>query len=435
MSSLNNKGNFDNKKKNKITTINLDITSSSSSSSSRNSRLMKSKEKNCDNNKNESISPVKIKQLFSNSDTDNGKDKNDEEDLTYNFNKALNKKQFMGEKGQMLFKLQNTYGNDSRFKIDSKFKNDINYNKLPSDLKDTKKTELFNYQEIDKEAQDEDIEIEKKKNMSILAELLPNSAFLEHKSLNKPINKLIIKRYDPNLKLGNASVDAIKVDKKKKKEKEKNLVKLEKGVQIFNEKNDMELYNKYNDIDKMKKRAKEKIYNDVINKINDEMNQEIIVNYDSWKKGIMEKRDNNFSLFGDNNNKNNANVNNSENKNTFSLFGDNNKDEGDKNNKKDVTNDDVNKIINNSPKKENNEINDKEMLRKKKKREKQKMKRKEKERIKKEKIKEKREKLKKKMENINKEYEDYLIKEFGEEKANNHLRYIEMIHNFKKNKK
>ena len=312
MSSLKDKGNFDKKKKNKITTINLDITSSSFSSLKSNSPIIKAKEKINDINENDRISPVKIKQIFSDSDIDdvtNKKDKEEDEDLAYNFNKALNKKQFIGEKGQMLFKLQNTYGNDERFKLDSKFKNDINYHKLPSDLKDTKKLEFFNYEDIDKEAQDEDIEIEKKKNMSILAQILPNSAFLEHKSLNKPINKLIIKRFDPKLKLGNASVDAIKVEKKKKKEKEKNLIKLEKGVQIFNEKNDMELYNKYNDIDKMKKREKEKLYNDAINKINDEMNQEIVVNYDSWKKGILEKRENNFFLFGDNSNKNNSNDN------------------------------------------------------------------------------------------------------------------------------
>ena len=57
--------------------------------------------------------------------------------------------------------------------------------------------------------------------MSILAELLPNLAFLEHKSLYKPTNELIIKRFDPKLKLGNASVDAIKVEKKRKKKKKK----------------------------------------------------------------------------------------------------------------------------------------------------------------------------------------------------------------------
>ena len=407
--------NFDKKfKKRKITTINLNITSSSSSNSSKKS------------------SPRKIKQLFSDSENDESfenKNINKEDDLTLGFEKALNKKQFQGEKGKILLKLQNSYLNDPRFKIDSKFKDDVNYKKLPSDIKESSNTkkDLFDYEDKEIEADDEDIELEKKKNMAILAQILPNSAFLEHKSVDKPINKLIIKRFDPELQLGNAGVDVIKNDKKEKKDNKENkgLIKLEKGVKILDDRNDIELINKYykygeTDINKMKKREKEKLISDTINRINDEMNQEIKVNYDMWKKGIQEKNDNTFSLFG--NPINNPNNLNNETKN-----------DDDSNNN--IIKEKEQNIDNNDDKKV---LDEKEILRKKKKREKQKMKKKEKQRIKKEKEKLKKEKIEKKMEEKNEQYKNELIQEFGEEKTKKYINYINMIKehtNPNKNKK
>ena len=407
--------NFDKKfKKRKITTINLNITSSSSSNSSKKS------------------SPRKIKQLFSDSENNESlenKNINKEDDLTFGFEKALNKKQFQGEKGKILLKLQNSYLNDPRFKIDSKFKDDVNYKKLPSDIKESSNTkkDLFDYEDKEIEADDEDIELEKKKNMAILAQILPNSAFLEHKSVDKPINKLIIKRFDPELQLGNAGVEVIKNDKKDKKENKENkgLIKLEKGVKILDDRNDIELINKYykygeTDINKMKKKEKEKLISDTINRINDEMNQEIKVNYDMWKKGIQEKNDNTFSLFGNP-------INNSNNLNNETKDDDDNSNNIIKEKEQNIDNNDDKKVL-----------DEKEILRKKKKREKQKMKKKEKQRLKKEKLKLKKEKLEKKIEEQNEQYKNELIQEFGEEKTKKYINYINMIKehtNQKKNKK
>ena len=57
-------------------------------------------------------------------------------------------------------------------------------------------------------------------------------------------------------------------------------------------------------------------------------------------------------------------------------------------------------------------------------------KKKEKERIKKEKMKKQKEKMKKKLEIQNEEYKNELIKEFGEEKTNKYLGYIDMIKDY-----
>lgn len=69
-------------------------------------------------------------------------DENNSEDLESNFNKALKKKEFLGNKGKVLLDLQTSYGADSRFKIDKKFKDDINISKLPDSIKYAMNKEL-----------------------------------------------------------------------------------------------------------------------------------------------------------------------------------------------------------------------------------------------------------------------------------------------------
>ena len=49
----------------------------------------------------------------------------------------------------------------------------------------------------------------------------------------------------------------------------------------------------------MKKREKEKLLNKAINEINDNMNGEVIINYERWKNSIKDSKQESFNLFGD----------------------------------------------------------------------------------------------------------------------------------------
>ena len=328
-------------------------------------------------------------------------DSDDEENnnLTENFDKALKKKQFLGEKGKYLFNLQNTYLSDSRFKLDNKFKGDIDIKKLPSNLKNnTKKNNDYEYKDNNIIADDEDIQEEKNKNLSILSNILPNSAFLEHRNKENNIKKIIQKRFDPLLNLGEYSVEPLKVEVKQKK-KDENKVILEKGVQIFNEPLKNPIYkNKHEKL--LKKRERKKLIKNEVNRINNDMNQEVIVNYDMWKKSIKSKEKVDFKLFDDDN--------------------DQDKNEKEKTNIK-LENKEINDKKDNKEKEVINE--EKERLKNKRKREKEKQKQK----LRKEMEKKKKEEKRKNEEKMDKLYKSHLINDFGEDKANNYLKYMEMI--------
>lgn len=325
--------------------------------------------------------------------------------LTENFDNALKKKQFLGEKGKYLFYLQNTYSSDSRFKLDNKFKGDIDLKKLSSKIKNSNNNnkDEYDYKDNNILAEDENIQEEKNKNLFILSNILPNSAFLDHKKKESNIKNIIQKRFDPLLNLGDFSVEPLKVEDKKKKKENGNKIILEKGVQVFGDSLENPIYKNKNK-KMLKKREREKLIEKEVNRINNDMNQEIIINYDMWKKSIQSKENVEFKLFEDNNIKKENNKNEKENIHT--IYSNIEKDKNDKEKK--------------------------DKLENKRKREKQKRKL----RIEKEKI--KKEEKRKNEEKMNDKYKSHLIENFGEDKANNYFKYMDMIKEKKlktKNKK
>lgn len=349
-------------------------------------------------------------------------DSEGEEPLEDNFNKALSKNQFVGEKGKMLLDLQTTYKNDSRFKIDKKFKGDISFQKLPSSLKseiktNLKKTNDFEYKDRTNEKASEEIQNEKNKNLSILSSVLPASAYLDHNPKEKSYKHVIVKRFDPDLNLGDYNVTPIE-KKEDLKSKDDNVVKLEKGVEVFNEPLKNPIYQSKHQ-KQMKKREKEKMINKVINEINDNMNGEVIVNYDVFKKTIQESKQNGgFKLFG-------GSEDESKKEETQKISSEKNTEKNTEKKKKEDK--DYEKTEENI----DHEENEKEMLKRKKKREKKK----EKQKVKKEKEKEKKTKKQEKEEEIEKKYISHLTEEFGDEKTQKYLKYIGMVRDKNKKKK
>lgn len=131
-----------------------------------------------------------------------------------NFEIALKKRQFEGNKGEMLLELQKTYKGDQRFKLDNKFMNDIDINKVSNGIKEL--TDVFDRKSEDKIKPivskknkknetitiEEELKREKQRNISILSQIISNEEFLSIKPKTTNHQSLIIKRFDPLLNIG-----------------------------------------------------------------------------------------------------------------------------------------------------------------------------------------------------------------------------------------
>jgi len=311
-----------------------------------------------------------------------------------NFTRALNKKVFQGKKGQMLMELQKSYKEDNRFIMDKKFQGDLDITKVSLKLREmtyafdennvNKTRKKINFtKNIDNKAENrkeaelaeeiniiahnlslknfteaefrEKLEDEKMRNLSILSSIISNQEFL---SLSKKVNnpsQLLLKRFDPNLNIGQNLI----VEKEKKKiEENKNLIKLGKGMEIRSEFNvEEEFANKKNKkemkkLNQLRKQDKERVMKKIANEVNDYLEPVIEVNYDIWKNVTKKKskKAETFSLFSNsdikehkkeeaekvpketagNNNKSfglfdDNNINNKDEKKSFSLFDGENK--------------------------------------------------------------------------------------------------------------
>jgi hypothetical protein len=200
------------------------------------------------------------------------------------FELALQKKQFQGKKGNMLMELQKSYKGDDRFVFDKKFKNDVDTKLVSRKLKNT--TDVFDEQEK-KEIFKKEISEEKNKNMNILSSILTNEEFFTFNNKKPNPKKLIIKRFDPALGLGNDLII-----KKEEKKVEENVIKLEKGV---SRKKNFENQNDYN---RMNSKDKQRVMSKVMDEANKIFETKVEVKYDSLKNVFKKESKNNYCLFG-----------------------------------------------------------------------------------------------------------------------------------------
>jgi len=350
-------------------------------------------------------------------------DSDNQSDGEENFNQALEKKQFQGKKGQMLMELQHSYRDDKRFQLDKKFKGDIDVKKVSKNVKNMStvfdKPKDMTYHTADDEAQvKEEISTEKNKNLSILSQVISNTEFLTHnkKYTGNNAKNILIKRFDPKLNLGRQlEITENKSDKDAKinLEAQKNVIKLEKGLDKFYTPSQPE-----QNFATQSKRSKELEINKIFNKLNDKLETKIEIKYDSLKQIFNVPQSTGFGLFGETiENKPNMFENRIKKKKESDLIND---DEHNLMKNEDISGNDNSSDLKN----QNLEIDDKKLLKAKRKKEKRKLK--EKEKKEKAKIEDKERDVK-----IEEKLKKNLLKEFDEKKVDDYVRYVNLVRNKK----
>ncbi|CAK88515.1 unnamed protein product (macronuclear) [Paramecium tetraurelia] len=149
------------------------------------------------------------------------------------------KKKITGKKGQLLVELQKSYKGDKRFKLDEKFNDDLNVEKLNKKFKDLQQDLIEESsdeeQDLEKEIDEKELQIksyqdEVNQQLQILAKLMPDdAAFISYqKKPDKKKYNLIVPKFDPN----NIDQRLIKKNEEKKIEQAKKQIKTEivKGI-------------------------------------------------------------------------------------------------------------------------------------------------------------------------------------------------------------
>lgn len=160
---------------------------------------------------------------------------NENDDISHNnsHDTRFENKIYDSKKGKLLLELQKTFKGDDRFKLGKKFKNDVEFEKLPNSVKQANKDLEFDLedekQEVPKHKKNS-LEIEKDSQFNILKALFPQERIRnDQKSKNITGKNLILPRFDPSKPHTNELIikETPKIAARKKKE---NKIRIDSGV-------------------------------------------------------------------------------------------------------------------------------------------------------------------------------------------------------------